>query len=144
MPARFDLTKAESFIIGESTLAVLIDEPVAVVSERLEDAALRTGQIILRRRDLAQINGVKPRDADPVLRVYEVACEHVAAALLAADPGMAHAVPCRIVVHDAHGITTVSTPRPSMIWPKLSHHPAVAGLAQRAECALQHLLRDLG
>ena len=53
LPARFDLLRAETFVRGESVLAVLIDESVPVVCERLERMALESGHVVQRRHDIA-------------------------------------------------------------------------------------------
>jgi len=63
--------------------------------------------------------------------------------VVATDPGMAHEMPCRIVVHDVYGVTTVTSPRPSVTWLELSHAPQIARLAQQVERGLQRLLRGL-
>lgn len=144
-PARFDVLKAESFVRGESMLAMIVDAPAAVVCARLERWAAEMGYAVLARRDLAR----RQPDASPnwaqgsALFVYEIAPHDVLAQLLAADPAMAHALPCRIVVHDVHGPTTVSTPRPAVVWPTLSHAPEIARIAQDLEHALQRLFRGL-
>lgn len=144
--ASFDAIDAERFIRGESMLAVIIDDPVADVCERLERAATEGNYQVAVRQDLTAAQPqVQGRGVTPghTVVVYELGRCSLQAQLLAADPSMAHALPLRVVVHDAHGITTVTTPRPSVFWPDLSHAPQVVRMSRQVEQTLQSLLQSL-
>ena len=118
---RLHLLKAESFICGESMLAVLVDEPPLAVCARLEQVASDGGhEVVWRPRVAAPAKDAgRPLAPGKFVRVYDADRPGVMALVLGADPAMAHVIPWRIVVHDAHGVTTVATPRPSVTWPEL-------------------------
>lgn len=142
-PVPFDLLKADSFIRGESTLAVVCDEPLETVATRLEGSIVANGLTILHLHDLRQLladNGIALANG---CRVYEVFSPELAARLLALDPGLAHVLPCRISMHDQGGITTVTTPMPSTLMTEFSHAADVARLARSFEAAMHRVLRGL-
>jgi uncharacterized protein (DUF302 family) len=142
-PVSFDLLKADSFIRGESTLAVVCDEPFETVAARLEGSITANGLVILHVHDIRQLLADSGMALDIGCRVYEVFSAPAAASLMAMDPGLAHVLPCRISVHDQGGITTVTTPMPSTLLTEFSHAAAVARLARSLEAAMHRVLRGI-
>jgi len=76
-------------------------------------------------------------------RVYEVCNAELAAQLLRLDPGLTHALPSRIAMHDHGGVVTVCTPMPTVALVEYSHAASVARVARLFEANLQRVLRGL-
>lgn len=142
-PASFDLLKADSFIRGESTLAVVCGESLESVASRLEGSIAANGLIVLQVHDFGQLLVNSGLALDIRCRVYEVFSPQLAGSLIALDPGLAHVLPCRISMHDQGGITTVTTPMPSTLMTEFSHAADVARLARTFEAAMHRVLRGL-
>jgi uncharacterized protein (DUF302 family) len=139
----FDLLKAESFIRGESTLSVVCDASFDDVAARLEGSVVANGMAIVHQHDWDRWLPAAAGTAPPQCRVYGVFDARLAAQLLALDPTLAHVLPCRIVVHGSDGVTTVTTPMPSVLMTEFSHAADVARLARSFEAGLQRVLRGL-
>lgn len=139
----FALAKADSFIRGESTLAVVCEENFDGVAARLEGSLAANDMVILQVHDIAQLLGDKGFVLDMRCRVYEVCNARLAAQLIALDAGLAHVLPCRIAMHDEGGVTTVTTPMPSVLMTEFSHAADVAHLARSFEAAMHRVLRGL-
>jgi uncharacterized protein (DUF302 family) len=145
-PARgksFELLKAESFIRGESTLSVVCEAAFDDVAARLEGSVVANGMAIVHCHDWGRW---MPADAGAEpwpCRVYEVFDARLAGQLLALDPALAHLLPCRIAVHGGDGVTTVTTPMPSVLMTEFSHAAEVARVAKSFEAGLQRVLRGL-
>lgn len=142
-PVPFALLKADSFIRGESTLAVVLDEPFETVAARLEGSIAANGLAILHVHDFKRLLADNGMALDIDCRVYELFSPQLAARLIAVDPGLVHVLPCRISVHDQGGITTVTTPMPSTLMTEFSHAAEVARLARTFEAAMHRVLRGL-
>ncbi|MEW5834533.1 MAG: DUF302 domain-containing protein [Pseudomonadota bacterium] len=142
-PASFDLLRAESFIRGESTLAVLSDAPFDAVAARLQGSLAANGLTVLHVHEFDRMLGAKGYALGMRCRVYEVCDPHLAAHLLALDPGLAHVLPCRIAMHDHGGVVTVTTPRPVVLMAEFSHAASVARLARSFEAGLQRVLKGV-
>ena len=142
-PASFDLLKAESFIRGESTLAVVCDAPFDEVAARLQGSLAANGLAVLHVHELDRMLAAKGFALGMRCRVYEVCDAHLAAHLLALDPGLAHVLPCRIAMHDHGGVVTVTTPRPVVLMAEFSHAASVARLARSFEAGLQRVLKGM-
>lgn len=142
-PASFDLLKAESFIRGESALAVLSDAPFDTVAARLQGSLAANGMAVLCVHEFDRMLDAKGLALGMRCHVYEVCDVQFAAHLLALDPGLAHVLPCRIAMHDHGGVVTVTTPRPMMLMAEFSHAEAVARLARGFEAALQRVLKGV-
>lgn len=139
-PASFDLLKAESFIRGESTLAVLCDAAFEDVATRLEASLAAHGLAVVQVHEFDRLLGRTGLAIGVRCRVYEVCDARLAAHLLAIDPGLAHLLPCRIAMHDRGGVVTVTTPRPERFMAEFSHEAGVASLARSIEAGLQRAL----
>lgn len=142
-PISFDLLRADSFIRGESTLAVVCDESFDDVAARLECSIAANDLAILQIHDFTRLLGAKGMALDLRCRVYEVFNARLAAQLILLDAGLAHVLPCRISMHDQGGVTTVTTPLPSALMTEFSHAAAVAHLARSFESAMHRVLRGL-
>ena len=142
-PMPFALLKADSFIRGESTLAVVCDEPFDDVAARLEGSITANDMTILQIHDFTRLLQATGIALDCRCRVYEVCNARFAARLIALDAGLAHVLPCRISMHDQGGVTTVTTPMPSVLMTEFSHTAEVARLARSFEAAMHRVLRGL-
>lgn len=139
----FALLKADSYIRGESTLAVVCDEAFDEVAARLEGSVAANDLVILQVHDIARLLADKGLMLDMRCRVYEVCNARLAAQLIALDAGLAHVLPCRISMHDGGGVTTVTTPMPSVLMTEFSHAAEVARLARSFEAVMHRVLRGL-
>ena len=139
----FALLKADSYIRGESTLAVVCDEDFDAVAARLEGSVAANDLAILQVHDFTRMLADKGLVLDIHCRVYEVCNERLAAQLIALDAGLAHVLPCRISMHDQGGVTTVTTPMPSVLMTEFSHAAEVASLARGFEAVMHRVLRGL-
>lgn len=142
-PISFDLLRADSFIRGESTLAVVGDDAFDVVAARLEGSIAANDLAILQVHDFTRLLEAKAIVLGLRCRVYEVCNARLAAQLIALDAGLAHVLPCRISMHDQGGVTTVTTPMPSVLMTEFSHAAEVARLARSFEAAMHRVLRGL-
>ena len=140
-PAPFDLLKAEAFIRGENTLAVVSERNFDDVAARLEASVGAAAFALVHVHDLGEMLQSRGLDLGHRCRVYEVFNAALSAQLLALDPGLAHTLPCRIAMHDQGGVVTVSTPMPTVVMAEFSHAAPVARLARTIEAALQRMLR---
>lgn len=142
-PASFDLLRAESFVRGESTLAVVCDAPFDDVAARLQGSLAANGVTVVHVHELDRMLAAKGFAIGIRCRVYEVCDARLAAQLLEVDPGLAHVLPCRIAMHDLGGVVTVTTPRPVVLMAEFSHEAPAARLAQGFEVGLQRVLRGV-
>lgn len=141
--APFDLLKAEAYIRGESTLAVVCDAPFDEVAARLEGSILANAMVIVHMHDIGTLLQAQGIGLGLRCRIYEVFNAHLAAQLIQLDAGLAHVLPCRISLHDQGGVTTVTTPMPSALMTEFSHSADVARVARIFEAGLQRVLRGL-
>lgn len=142
-PASFDRLKAESFIRGESTLAVLCDAPFDDVAARLQGSLAANGLAVVHVHEFDRLLAARGFDLGMRARVYEVCDARLAANLFALDPGLAHVLPCRIAMHDHGGVVTVTTSRPVVLMAEFSHAASVARLARSFEAGLQRVLQAI-
>ena len=140
-PAPFDLLKAEAFIRGENTLAVVSERSFDEVAARLEASVGPAAFTLVQMHDLGEMLQRRGIELGHRCRVYEVFNAALSAQLLALDPGLAHTLPCRIAMHDQGGVVTLSTPMPTVVMAEFSHAAPVARLARTIEAALQRMLR---
>ncbi|MGQ3050784.1 MAG: DUF302 domain-containing protein [Roseateles sp.] len=138
-----DLLKAEAYIKGESTLAVVCDAPFDDVAARLEGSILANDMLIVHMHDIGKLLQGKGIGLGLRCRIYEVFNAHLAAQLIQLDAGLAHVLPCRISLHDQGGLTTVTTPMPSALITEFSHSADVARVARIFEAGLQRVLQGL-
>ena len=139
-PLPFDQLRAESFIRGETTLAVVCDQPFDEVGARLEESVSAHGLEVVHRHDLRGMLQAKGIAIGLHCLVYEVCCPRLAAQLIALDPSLAHALPCRISMHEQDSVTVVTTPMPTVMLTEYSHARDVAKLARQLEATLQRAL----
>lgn len=141
--APIELLKAEAYIRGESTLAVVCDASFADVASRLEGSIVANDLVIVHVHDFGTL--LRAKGIEPCLRcrIYEVFNAHLAAQLLQLDASLAHVLPFRIAMHEQGGVTTVTTPMPSALMTEFSHAVDVARLARTFEAGLQRVLRGL-
>ena len=142
-PAPFDVLRAHAFIRSENTLAVVCDSPFDRVGARLEASIATNGLLQLHVHELDEMLRVAGIALGHRSRVYEVCNAELAAQLLELDPGLAHALPSRIAMHDRGGVVTVCTPMPTVAMAEFSHAAPVARVARRLEASLQRVLRGL-
>lgn len=141
--ASFEALRAEAFIRGESTLSVVCERPFDEVASLLEASIAANGLAVVQVHDFGRLLRAKGVALDLQCRVYEVCNPLMAAQLIALDPGLAHVLPCRISMHDQHGVTTVTTPMSSALMTEFSHAADVARLARSFEAGMQRVLRGL-
>lgn len=141
--APFDPLKAEAYIRGESTLAVVCDASFDDVAARLEGSIVANDLVIVHVHDMGTLLHAKGIEPGLRCRTYEVFNAHLAAQLLQLDVGLAHVLPCRISMHDEGGVITVTKPMPSALMTEFSHSADVARLARTFEAGLQRVLRGL-
>ena len=142
-PASFRLLRAESFVRGESTLAVVCDAPFDDVAARLQGSLAANDLAVVHVHEFDRMLHAKGFATRMRCRVYEVCDARLAADLLALDPGLAHVLPCRIAMHDHGGVVTVTTPRPVVLMAEFSHSASVARLARSVEAGLQRVLMGM-
>ena len=142
-PASFGMLKAESCVHGENTLAVVREQPFDVVAGHLEQNLFAANISIVHVHDFTPWLHRRGFPLAHRSRVYEVVDPALAVRLLALDPGLAHALPSRIGMHDHGGVVTVSTPMPSVVMAGFSHAAPVARLARTIEAELQRVLWSL-
>lgn len=141
--ARFDVLKAEAFIRGENTLAVVSERTFEEMAARFEERVASAAFDMVHTHDFNELLARQGETLDHRSRVYEICSSDFAAQLLTLDPGLAHALPFRISIHDRGGVVTVSTPMPTAVLIEFSHARSVAGLARTIEASLLRLLRSL-
>ena len=142
-PAPFDVLKAHAFIRSENTLAVVCDSPFDKVGERLEASIAANSLLLLHVHEIDEMLRSTDIELGHRSRVYEVCNAELAAQLLRLDPGLAHALPSRIAMHDHGGVVTVSTPMPTVALVEFSHAAPVARVARLLEANLQRVLRGI-
>ena len=141
--APIELLKAEAYIRGESTLAVVCDASFADVASRLEGSIVANDLVIVHVHDFGTLLRAKGIEPGLRCRIYEAFNAHLAAQWLQRDASLPHTLPCRIAMHDQGGVTTVTTPMPSALMTEFSHAVDVARLARTFEGGLQRVLRGL-
>ena len=136
-----DVPKAEAFIRGMSTLSVVCQGPFNAVATRLEALICANDMVIVQRHEFDRpLEGVCLGFS---CRVYEIFNARTAGRLIALDEGVAPLLPWRIALHDRGGVSTVSTPIPTLLLREFSDSTAVAQLAKRFEAVLSSVLRGL-
>ena len=118
--------KADAFIRGETTLAVVCDKPFDDVALRLEASIAANEMTIVQVHDLGRIVDRK-----------------LARESITSDANLAHVFPWRIAMHDRGGVTTVITPMPTVILTEFSYAAEVARLAHKFQSNLQRVLQGL-
>lgn len=141
--ALFDVLRAHAFIRGENTLAVVCDRPFDEVGASLEASVVANGFALLPVHEIDEMLRGASTPLGHRSRVYEVCNAELAAQLLRLDPGLAHALPSRIAMHDHGGVVTVCTPMPTVALVEYSHAASVARVARLFEANLQRVLRGL-
>jgi uncharacterized protein (DUF302 family) len=140
--ASFEL-KADAFIRGETTLAVVCDKPFDEVALRLEAGVAANEMTIVQVHDLGRMLEAKGVGLDVRCRVWEVVDRKLARASITLDANLAHAFPWRIAMHDRGGVTTVVTPMPTVILTEFSYAADVARFAHKFQSKLQRVLQGL-
>lgn len=135
--------KADSFIRGETTLAVVCGEAFDEVATKLEGSIAANDFAILQVHDFTRLLQAKGIALELRCRVYEICNARLAAQLIALDADLAHVLPCRIAMHDRGGVTTVTTPMPSVLMTEFSHAAEVARLARDFEAAMYCVIKGL-
>ena len=135
--------RAESFIHGENTLAVVSDQPFDEVLTRLLASISANGLTLVQTLDLQPLLAARGVALEERCTVLELLDPGLTAQLLAIEPGLAHLLPWRVAVHEQPGGVTVVTPSPGVLMSEFSHAAEVARLARRFETGLQRVLRGL-
>jgi|GEM_PF-2597919 len=136
---RFDALHAESRVRGAEMITAFIEAPLPLVCATVEIHAEACGCVIVRRMRLQP----GAPDAGHALWVYDISNTRLQRELLLADPAMAHALPCRLVLHDLFGVVTAVTPAPMQVWARWSLMPEVGRIAGEMQALLRQLLRHL-
>ena len=136
------VARAEAFVRGESTLTVLSELAFDAVAAQLEAAFAAHHLSLLHVHEFGAPDSGRG-EAALRCRIYEVLDRRLAVELLAFDVGLAHLLPWRVLLHDQHGMATVSTPMPTVAMTEFSHAAEVARIAKRLEADLQRALRSL-
>ena len=135
--------KADAFIRGETTLAVVCDRPFDEVALRLEASIAANEMTIVQVHDLGRMLEPKGDGLDVRCRVCEVVDRKLARESITWDANLAHVFPWRIAMHDRGGVTTVVTAMPTVILTEFSHAAEVARLAHKFQSKLQRVLQGL-
>jgi uncharacterized protein (DUF302 family) len=135
--------KADAFIRGETTLAVVCVKPFDEVALRLEASIAANEMTIVQVHDLGRMLEAKGVGLDVRCRVCEVVDRKIARASITSDANLAHVFPWRIAMHDRGGVTTVVTPMPTVILTEFSYAADVARLAHKFQSKLQRVLQGL-
>ena len=136
-------SKADAFIRGETTLAVVFDKPFDEVALRLQASIAANEMKIVQMHDLGRMLEAAGAGLDVRCRVCEVVDRKLVRESMASDANLAHVFPWRIAMHDEGGVITVITPMPTVVLTEFSYAADVARLAQEFQAKLQRVLQGL-
>jgi uncharacterized protein (DUF302 family) len=135
--------KADAFIRGETTLAVVSDKPFDEVAMHLEASIAANEMTIVQMHDLGCLLMARGAGLDIRCHVCEVVDRKLAREAVTSDADLARVFPWRIAMHDRGGVSTVVTPMPTVIVTEFSYAAEVAQLAQKFQSKLQRVLQGL-
>jgi len=138
-----DFTQRSAYIRGEATMAVVSIGTFDEVDAKLTAAIGSCGLEIVHIHEVDHLLRQRAVGPDFRCRVYEVWSPALAGELIDFDADLAHALPCRITLHDQGGVTTVVTPLPRVLMTEFSHATQVGQISRRLEEKLQKLMRAL-
>jgi len=138
-----DFNARSAYIRGEATLAVVSAGTFEEVASSLEAAIADSGFEIVHVHEVDRLLQQCEREPDFRCRIYEVWSAALASDLVEFDADLAHALPCRITLHDQGGVTTVVAPLPRQVMAEFSHATQVGRISRRLEEKLQLLMRAL-
>ncbi len=115
-------------------------QPFAQTCQQLEQACGRQGYGILASHNVGDTLRSKGFDTTDAVTVYEICHPGHAAALLAVDPALAAALPCRIAVGTHQGATLVSLLSPLELLTALSPASEVRTTAEQVERDIQAIV----
>jgi uncharacterized protein (DUF302 family) len=107
--------------------------PYAEVCARLNDSCGRHGYGVLASHDIGATLHSKGLEHPAQCRVFEICHPGHAAEILAADPHLAAALPCRIAAVEQNGTTTLSMLSPRQLLQSLNDTDSVQALAEQVE-----------
>ena len=136
-------SKADAFVRGEATLAVVSDKPFDEVALRLQASIAANEMKIVQMHDLGRMLETTGAGLDVRCCVCEVVDRKFARESIASDANLAHVLPWRIAMHDEGGAITVITPMPTVVLTEFSYAADVARLAQKFQAKLQRVLQGL-
>lgn len=117
-------------------------KPVNDAARDLEAAVKRQGFGVLHVYDLKQTLKGKGVDLPIECRIFEVCNPQQAGKVLAADPNLNMALPCRISVYEHAGGTRIGTIKPSELLGMLTADTALAGVAATVEQAIEKMIDE--
>lgn len=126
------------------TLYYIVDskKPVSEAARDLESAVKRHGFGVLHVYDLKQTLKNKGVDLPIECRIFEVCNPQQAAKVLAADPDLNMALPCRISVYEHPGGTRIGTIKPSELLGLLTTKTELEGVAATVEEAIRQMIDE--
>jgi uncharacterized protein (DUF302 family) len=129
---------------GARKLYYIVDtkKPVNDAARDLEAAVKRQGFGVLHVYDLKQTLKNKGVDLPIECRIYEVCNPQQAGKVLAADPNLNMALPCRISVYEHSGSTRIGTIKPSELLGMLTTDTGLADVAATVEQAIEKMIDE--
>ncbi len=117
-------------------------KPVNDAAADLEAAVKRHGFGVLHVYDLKQTLKNKGVDLPIECRIFEVCNPQQAAKVLAADPDLNMALPCRISVYEHSGGTRIGTIKPGELLGLLTTKTELTGVATAVEAAIKQMIDE--
>ena len=108
-------------------------QPFEQTCQQLEQACGLQGYGVLTSHNVGDTLRSKGFEHAEACKVYEICHPGHAAALLAVEPSLAAALPCRIAVSSHHGTTLLSLLSPQQLLSALSADASVHATAEQVE-----------
>lgn len=118
------------------------DKSVDAAARDLDAAVKRHGFGVLHVYDLKQTLKNKGVDLAMECRIFEVCNPQQASKVLASDPSLNMALPCRISVYDDAGRTKIGTIKPSELLGQLTDKTELASVAADVEDAIEQMIDE--
>ncbi len=110
--------------------------------EDLDTAVKRHQFSVLHVHDLGSTLRSKGQDFSNECKIFEVCNPRQAAAVLAADPRLNMALPCRISVYTEGGTTKLGMIAPRVMLAMLSDDPKLAAVAAEVDAATRRMIDE--
>lgn len=128
--------------IGDLYYIVDSRKPVSEAARDLEAAVKRHGFGVLHVYDLKETLKSKGVHLPIECRIFEVCNPQQASKVLAADPNLNMALPCRISVYEHSGSTRIGTIKPSELLGLLTTNTELEGVATSVETAIKSMIDE--
>ena len=117
-------------------------KPFAQAVEDLDAAVKRHQFGVLHVHDLGNTLRSKGQDFSGECKIFEVCNPRQAAAVLATDPRLNMALPCRISVYTEGGTTKLGMIAPRVMLAMLSDDPKLAAVAAEVDAATRRMIDE--